>query len=123
LNKRRKPVPKAEKKPKPLRASILAGLGKAWMFWPPRNEVKRRCKHPTKAGWFICEMCKGEREKLDVDHIVPCIKPSEGFTSWDAYIEARFVTADKLQGLCKDCHKKKTKDENRLRKEIRNGTK
>lgn len=104
------------KAPRPLKAIILAGLGKAWMFWPPRNAVKKRCKDPVRPGWFVCELCKQSREKIDVDHIIPCIKPADGFTSWDAYINARFVTEDKLQGLCKDCHSKKTKAENAVRK-------
>lgn len=103
-----------------LKKIIMSGLGKAWMFWPPRNEVKRRCAHPDKPGWFICELNKShEIEKIDVDHIVPCVKPSDGFTSWDTYINSRFVLADKLQGICTSCHKAKTKVENIRRREIK----
>jgi 5-methylcytosine-specific restriction endonuclease McrA len=88
------------------------------MFWPPRAAVKRRCQDPNRPGWYICELCKESREKIDIDHIIPCIKPSEGFTSWDEYITRRFVFDDKkLQGLCKDCHKKKSKEENKLRRQ------
>lgn len=106
-----------EKKPRPLRSLILGGLGKAWMYWPPRLEAKKRAKHPTKPGWWICELCGGERERIEIDHKIPCIKPSEGFTSWDAYINARFVeNAKQLQALCKECHKAKSKEENAARR-------
>ncbi len=104
-----------EKKPRSLNSYIFAGLGKVWMWWPARNEVKKRCKVPGKTGWFKCEFCGQEREKIDVDHIQPVV-PVSGFTTWDAYIASRFVTADKLQGICKDCHQRKTKTENATRK-------
>lgn len=103
---------------KRLKKIILAGLGKAWMFWPPRAEVKRRCKDPNKPGWYICEKCKVSVEKLETDHIDPCVSPLVGFTTWDEYIKKRFVfSADKLQGLCRECHKAKSKEENRLRRQ------
>ena len=107
------------KKPRSLKQILMAGLGKAWMVWPPRNEVKRRCKVPNKSGWYFCEKCKTEREKLDIDHISPVVSVVDGFTNWDDYIKSKFVEADKLQGLCKDCHKSKTKDENKIRREVK----
>jgi 5-methylcytosine-specific restriction endonuclease McrA len=107
---------------KRLKKIILAGLGKAWMFWPPRLEAKKRAKHPTKPGWYICEVCNGEREKIEIDHMVPCIRPSEGFKSWDDYISSRFVFSDdKLQALCHECHKEKSKRENKIRREAKKG--
>jgi len=106
------------KKPRSLNSILFSALGRAWCFWPPRNEVKKRCKVEGKSGWYRCELCRAEREKIDVDHISPVI-PVTGFTTWDAYIASRFVTADKLQGICKDCHKAKTKQENAKRREIK----
>src|SRR5579863_4583933 len=108
----------ALKKARSLNSYIFAGLGKVLMWWPPRNEVKKRCKIEGKAGWYKCELCLAERERIDVDHILPVV-PVSGFTTWDAYIAARFVTADKLQGICKDCHKAKTKKENAKRREVK----
>ena len=105
------------KKPRSLRSIILSGLGKAWMYWPPRMEVKKRAKHPGKKGWYICEICKGEREKIEIDHKIPCVKPSDGFVSWDVYIKARFVESpEELQALCHECHKEKSKAENQERR-------
>lgn len=87
------------------------------MYWPPRLEAKKRAKHPKKSGWYICEMCKEAREKIEIDHVIPCIKPSDGFVSWDEYIKARFVeTPEQLQALCRECHKEKSKKENKERK-------
>lgn len=104
-----------ERKLRSLNSYIFAGLGKVWMWWPPRSEVKRRCKVEGKSGWYKCELCHNERERIDVDHVSPVV-PVSGFTTWDNYIENRFVTADKLQGICKDCHKEKTNKENKQRR-------
>ena len=107
---------------KRLKKIILSGLGKAWVFWPPRSEVKRRCKDLNNAGWYICEQCHVSHEKIEIDHVFPCIKPSDGFVSWDEYIKRRFVfDAKDLQGLCHECHKSKSKAENKARKEVKNG--
>jgi len=102
---------------KRLKRIILAGLGKAWMFWPVRAIVKRRCKDPNRPGWSICELCHKSVEKLDTDHIEPCVSPIAGFVTWDEYITRRFVfDAKKLQGICKDCHRQKSKIENAERR-------
>lgn len=111
------------KKPRSLRQIILSALGKAWMWWPPRLAAKKRAKHPTKNGWYVCEMCHEAREKIEIDHKIPCIRPADGFTTWDAYIASRFVeTADALQAICHECHKTKTKAENVQRRSNREKT-
>ncbi len=100
---------------------LLASLGKAWMFWPPRAEAKRRCAIPGKPGWFRCEdpACLRETEKIEIDHIEPCVK-LEGRTTWDEYIKRRFVMDAKLlQGLCHESHLKKSKEENARRREMK----
>ena len=107
-----------EKKPRSLKQILMGGLGRSWMAWPPRNEVKRRCKIPGKTGWYQCEQCKRPHEKLDVDHISPVVSVADGFTGWDTYIASKFVDASKLRGLCRSCHAAKTKEENKQRREI-----
>lgn len=104
-----------------LRIGIIRALGKVWMYWPPRHEVKTRCKVPGKTGWWKCEdkECNRETEKLEIDHIIPTIKPDVGFVDWNSYIESKFVTSDKLQGLCHESHQKKNKKENKIRREQR----
>lgn len=104
------------KKERSLKSKLISALGRVWMTWGPRNEVKRRCKVEGKTGWFRCEICKQEREKLEVDHREPVVPIADGFTDWNQYIASKFVQADKLQGLCRDCHVEKTKKENVARK-------
>jgi hypothetical protein len=88
------------------------------MYWPPRLEAKKRAKVPNKPGWYRCENCSQDREKIEIDHRIPCIRPVDGFTSWDAYINARFVeNVEQLQALCHECHKEKSKNENQIRRE------
>lgn len=111
------------KKQRTLKQILMAGLGRSWMAWGPRNEVKRRCKVPGKVGWFKCENCRQEREKIEIDHISPVVAVVEGFTSWDDYIHSKFVSADKLRGLCRDCHKAKTQKENKIRRESKRSSK
>ncbi len=112
------------KKPRPLRSIILSGLGKAWMFWPPRLEAKKRAKHPTKKGWYTCELCHEDREKIEIDHKIPCIRPADGFTNWDEYIRRRFVeSSEQLTALCHECHKTKTQAENKERREAKKANK
>ena len=106
---------------KRLNKILLSSLGKAWLFWPPRAEVRRRCAVPGKPGWWRCEdpTCGRETEKLEIDHIDPVV-PFEGRASWDEYIERRFVfDAKQLQGLCHESHLRKSKEENAKRREMK----
>lgn len=112
---------KKEKKVRSLKQILLSSLGRAWIFWPPRLAVKKRCRiqdrNDAHNGWFVCEKCGEHREKIDIDHIIPCIRPADGFVSWDDYISSRFVEDPKLlQGICSSCHKEKSKQENLIRK-------
>lgn len=105
------------KKPRSLKSMLMSAIGKVWMYWPARLEVKRRCKNPSRTGWFKCEKGGCDIQKVEVDHITPVILPSEGFQGWDKYFESKFVTADKLMGLCHEHHLEKSKKENKLRRE------
>jgi len=105
---------------KRLKMIILSNLGKAWMWWPPRGIAKLRCKDPNRSGWFICENCHESHEKIEIDHIEPCVSPIVGLATWDEYITRRFVfDADKLQALCHKCHLEKSRRENKVRREVK----
>ncbi len=61
-----------------------------------------------------CVLC-GSGGKLYADHISPVIDPKEGFTTWDNYITR--LMFGRLQPVCEVCHKAKTKEENKQRRE------
>jgi hypothetical protein len=104
------------KKPRSLKSMIMSAIGKVWMYYPPRLAVKRRCKNPNRPGWFKCEKGGCDIQKVEVDHVIPCILPEEGFKGWDRYFESKFVTEDKLMGLCHEHHLEKSKEENARRR-------
>lgn len=60
--------------------------------------------------------------KMQADHISPVV-PLSGFDSWDGVIARLYCEADSFQPICKPCHKVKSKEENKQRKEnkIKNG--
>ena len=73
------------------------------------------------AVWFRCESCKGKFKQKDMncDHkepVIPVNIPTEHM-SWDIVMERLFVEKEDLQLICKKCHKEKTQEENRLRRE------
>ncbi len=97
----------------------MAKLGQAWMVWGPRNDVKRRCKISGKVGWWECELCKRQTERIEIDHVKPVVSTTDGFVDWNTYIASKFVGAEFLQGICRDCHKAKSKEENKIRREVK----
>ncbi len=72
----------------------------------------RRCK------LHRCDECNDcfPASEMQADHIEPVI-PLEGFDSWDGVIGRMFCEVEGYQALCKACHKVKTQEENRIRRE------
>ena len=104
------------------KAFIKGQLRSATRKWGPIQEVKKNAR--VGRGLYLCNGCKnhvpvtlppltGSKRipNVFVDHILPVIDPSTGFTDWDSVIERMFVEQDGLQILCKDCHDKKTSRE------------
>ena len=60
-----------------------------------------------------CASCHGEfpAKNVQVDHILPVIDPTTGFTTWDSFVENLYCEKDNLQVLCTQCHDIKTKME------------
>lgn len=108
------------KKPRSLKSQIMSAIGRVWMFYGPRLAVKRRCKNLERTGWFRCEKCQTDIQKVEVDHVIPSVLPEEGFVGWDKYFASKFVTEDQLMGLCHPCHLAKSKEENKRRREVKN---
>lgn len=83
-----------------LRSAIRA----VWRYSTPRRICAARCI--DEEGFPFCEQCGSRVPKVQIDHIIPC-----GDIMSAGYIKRMFVSSDGLQGLCKDCHKIKTKED------------
>lgn len=109
------------KRPFDLKRYLVGVLRKASYRYPERYAAKKAALIPgTKPQLFRCNLCQGSftSEDSQVDHIQPVVGIN-GFSSWDVYIDSLFVTRDRLQVLCRPCHKEKTKRENAERRAAR----
>lgn len=94
--------------------------------WPPKYQAIKKAyvkdgKNPKtgrKCKLHKCEHCGNlfPQKDMQADHVNPVI-PLTGFDSWDKVIERLFCEVDGYQAVCRECHKIKTKEENRIRKE------
>lgn len=78
---------------------------------------------PRVTKWVFCDICGLIFPKYlaQVDHIVPLIeldKTLESYT-WDQIIERLWCEVNNLSVLDKACHKAKSKEENKQRREFR----
>lgn len=96
--------------------------------WAPIHEAVKRAN--VRRGFYLCNGCKEEvpttikvgnkrYKNVLVDHIKPIIDPDIGFTNFHDFAENLFCELDNLQVLCKECHDKKTKEENERAKSRR----
>lgn len=106
---------------------IVSALRAATRRWPPRyetmNEAKTEKRINEKTGrlaqHYECAACRLDfpQKDVQVNHKEAVVSPEEGFISWDVFIERLFCSKDKLEVLCKPCHKACTKLENEVRKQ------
>lgn len=104
---------------------VKGGLRSASQRWPPKykalNEACVGQKINPKSGrlakFYTCNICKEDfpAKQVEVNHIIPVI-PVTGFDSWDGVVERLFCEADKLEVVCRPCHKNISKQENINRK-------
>lgn len=102
---------------------IIAALRNATRRYPPKyetlNEAKTVKKTNEKTGrlaqHYACKKCKEDfpAKEVQVDHKRPVVDPKVGFVDWNTYIERMFCDKKNFQVLCKPCHLKKTKLENK----------
>jgi hypothetical protein len=129
---------------KAFKGKIINALRRLSFSYPPRNNVKKR--QQVGPATFECETCliwiyEGSRdisshlEKLDseppngiakgrtnMDHkepVVPLENFKRGSWDWDQFINRMFCEEEGYQLLCSECHEDKTKEEDRIRKNIR----
>lgn len=108
-----------------INAFIMSVLRSGTRRWPPKWAVLETSKTEKKvnsktgriAQHYKCASCSNEftSKDIEVDHIKPVV-PETGFVSWDDVIKNLFCGEDNLQVLCTSCHKKKSKEETKLRK-------
>jgi len=97
---------------------IRSALRGAWSRFPVKHQFIKSKQLPysgtdkrTKFE-YECVECKGRFKGVDVqvDHIVPAGSLNK-YTDLPSFVERLFCEADNLQIMCKECHKKKTKEE------------
>lgn len=108
------------------RSFVTSALRAASRRWPPKFKALKEAfvgrKTNKKTGklamHYKCAKCKKHFVAADVqvDHILPVVSPTEGFVSWDLFIDRIFCEIENLQVLCKPCHKVKTEEEKAERK-------
>lgn len=119
------------------KSRIKASLRKIWQYSGEYKESK--LKYKVDIMLFKCNICKclmyegTSQASLDkyidkygksvimetgqLDHIEPVVDPKEGFRDWNNWIDRLFL--NRMQYLCKPCHKSKSLDENLIRKAVR----
>ena len=104
----------------------MGSLRRAWARSPKRKIILDEARHPTEKGprggtRFVCAVCgkSCSSSALSVDHLSPVVPigtPAKDM-SWDTVINRMFNSPkNNLQAICKDCHNKKSKQENAERR-------
>lgn len=98
---------------------VTSALRSACRRWQPKYEtlkaacvgIRKNASSGRDAKHYHCSSCKRAypQKQVQVDHIVPIGKGLD----WNTFIEKLFCERDNLQVLCKTCHKRKTKNENK----------
>lgn len=82
---------------------------------------------PRVTKWSFCGECGVITPKylMQIDHVVPIIKLNETLEdlTWDELIDRLWCNINNLLPLCKECHKLKTKAENKERRAFNKGRK
>ena len=107
---------------------IKAALRGKSRFWKPAQDALKASKR-----WYNqyeCNMChivwpsklpplpwsKKRRTNNVIDHIEEIVSVDTGFTTWDSFIQNLFCEQDGFQILCYLCNKKKTSENNLIRR-------
>ncbi len=84
---------------------LRSAIRQVWSWSTPRKLCIARAT--GKDGFARCEGCKKKVPKVYPDHIKRVGALDEGF------IKRMFVASKFLQALCRKCHNKKTREENK----------
>lgn len=97
-------------------AKLVSKSREVWRQSETYQAIKKSAKSPVKPGWFICLKCFETREVIKIDHKIPIGKQPDSMKEFGDWLERLFCGADNLQPICADCHKKKTKEDNKRTK-------
>lgn len=123
---------------------VIAAARRISRYYGPRLSAKDKCKVDTKL--YECSKCgkylyEGNSlknlekfiekypdkdihmEKMDMDHISPVVAVDTVEHDWNVFFERLFCPEENWRGLCKECHKKKTGAEQKVRLAIKYGRK
>lgn len=89
--------------------------------------VRIDATRPRVKNWYSCKSCNGfyAQYEMQVDHTLPIIRLDEAFenVSLDTVVDRLWCEEWGLQPICVTCHKVKSKQENKLRREHRKNMK
>lgn len=75
---------------------------------------------PRVSKWSLCFECGAPTPTylIQIDHIEPIIELTKSLDdyTWAEIVDRVWCTIDNLNPVCKDCHKVKTKEENKARR-------
>lgn len=92
--------------------------------WYENNQRKQQRFHSKEAAViFRKEKIKEVYGKFapEIDHITAIGSVPKGLDGWDSYYKKLFVSADKMRALCHECHRVKSKEDGKKRREIKKG--
>lgn len=80
---------------------------------------------PRVKKWSLCALCRQPTPSylIEVDHKEPVIPVDTTLESmsWDELVDGIWCPKENLQGICKECHKLKSKLEMKQRRSKKNG--
>lgn len=108
-----------------LKSFVIATLRKASYRHPGRSAALKKAH--VGRNQYICAHCGPDkihtRNDIKLDHIIPVVSVTEGFTTFDDFIERLFCDESGYQVLCTEHHDIKTKQENEIRKQTKQAKK
>lgn len=95
---------------------IRSALRRAFSRYPVKFQVKNKARRTVKGKRhkyeYQCAKCEEwfKDKDVEVDHDPPCGSLKD-YSDLPGFVERMFCEEDKLQVICKPCHKKKTAEE------------
>jgi len=91
---------------------LRSGLRKLWQRWPPKHQkveqVKAKSSNKRYRWRYRCEECGRyyPKKEIEVHHSEP-VGQLKSFEDLPGFVSRLFVGTDKLEALCKECHKRR----------------